>query len=115
MKNRITNNPLRLSIGDRLIFPKSLFNIVQHHCVYLGRINGVECFIENKQGKGVQLISADHILSEASSITRIVKFQPSWYYSESDLIKSAIYRIGTSYDLVNYNCEHFANEISFHI
>ena len=48
---------LNLGTGDKIVVPKSAFNIIQHHAVYLGKnYFGQEILAENQIGNGVQLI-----------------------------------------------------------
>jgi hypothetical protein len=101
----------QLQIGDRIVVPKSLFNLVQHHAIYIGVENGVHYFIENKDFIGVRVVSAEVFFNGAPSVTRIEKFMPSAGYGRYDLKRFALSKVNLGYHLTNYNCEHFANEI----
>lgn len=101
----------QLSIGDRIVVPKSFFNLVQHHAIFLGYSNGHYWFIENKEGHGVRKITAEVFFAGVDRITRIEKFQPKWNYSREDLARYALNKLGVSYHLTRYNCEHFANQV----
>lgn len=103
----------QLSVGDRIIVPKSVLNLVQHHAVYLGEENGTHYLIENKEGFGVRVLSAHDFFKEVSCITRIEAFTPSYHYSRQDLVEFALSKVGLKYNLTKYNCEHLANEIQY--
>jgi uncharacterized protein YycO len=96
---------------DTIIVPKSGFNIVQHFAVYIGQdFYGRDILIENKAGHGVRLVYADNFFNEAPTITRIEKFTGT-NYERYDKVKRALQKIGKPYNLINYNCEHFAREV----
>lgn len=102
-----------LKPGDRLVVPKSSLRIVQHHAIYLGYgPDGIHWMIENKIGFGVRLIRASSFLNGNPSITRIVRFQGDGY-DRKVAVQRALREIGKPYDLINYNCEHFANKVQF--
>lgn len=101
----------RLLPGDEIVLPKSLFNLVQHHAVYLGQNqSGEDLIIENKIGHGVKLTRAEDFFPADGVVTRINRFQGTPAQREA-LVKKAITSLGRSYDLINFNCEHFSNEI----
>jgi hypothetical protein len=98
-------------VGDRIVGPKSSVRWIQHHVIYLGFYNGDYWFIENKQGYGVRVITAYEFFSDLIEITRIEPFIPRWNYSRDDLFRYALSKKGRAYDLLNYNCETFANDV----
>lgn len=100
-----------LQPGDRIVVPKSTLSMVQHHAIFLGFTNNHYWFIENKEGIGVRIITAENLFTGVSVITRIKRFIPTVDYSRNDLVKLAISKKGKSYNLFNYNCEHLANEL----
>lgn len=100
-----------LQIGDRLVVPKSNFRMVQHHAIFLGFLNGHYWFIENKESFGVRIVTAEVFFVGVDEITRIVKFVPKVGYSRRVLSDYALSKKGKGYNLVSYNCEHFANEV----
>jgi hypothetical protein len=100
-----------LQVGDRIVVPKSNINWVQHHAIYLGLKNGRHLIIENKEGFGVRVVYAETFFSGVFKITRIIRFLPKYNYSRNDLAKYALSKRGKAYDLWNYNCEHFVNEV----
>lgn len=111
--NTINNfiETLALLPADRIVVPKSGLNVIQHHAIYLGQDYYGHWFIENKEGFGVRKISAYELFKDVSRVNKIVKFKPKPNYSRMDAITYAIQKIGMGYDLLKYNCEHFANEI----
>ncbi len=100
-----------LKPGDRIIVPKSGFRIIQHHALFLGQnYHGVDLIAENKLGCGVRLITADDFFKDVIDVTDIVLFNGS-NFERKIVVQKALKKIGEPYDLINYNCEHFANEI----
>lgn len=100
-----------LKIGDRILVPKSAWNLVQHHAIFIGMKNGRYQFIENKDGIGVQVVYAETLLQGVSQITSIMRFTPRVNYQRNDLVRFALSKLGIPYHLINYNCEHFANDV----
>lgn len=104
---------LGLLPADRIVVPKSEFRIVQHHALYLGRNHwGVGLIAENKIGYGVRLISADDFFKDIIEITRIEKFLGT-NYQRKQAVQKALQKLGQPYQLIDYNCQHFANEIQY--
>jgi hypothetical protein len=97
--------------GDRIVEPKSNLRIVQHHSIYLGQdIYGVEWIIENKIGHGVRLVTSHDYFNDVIEIKRIERFLGSG--NERRLaVQKALWEVGKPYDLINYNCQHFANYV----
>lgn len=98
-----------LQVGDRVVIPKSLFDLIQHHVIYLGYVNGESWFIENKDGIGVRLITAGDFFTGVEKITRIERFIPTLKYTREDLFHRALNLIGEPYHVWNDNCETLAN------
>lgn len=100
-----------LQPADRLVLPKSGLNLVQHHAIYLGNDNnGNRIYIENALGKGVQVISESYLFRDGNKLTRVERFEGNTWQRNA-AIKFAISLIGRQYDLLNFNCEHYANTI----
>jgi hypothetical protein len=114
MKN-FYNTLISLKIGDRIVVPKSSIQWIQHHAIFLGYENGQYWFIENKEGIGVRVVSADIFFTGVSHITRIVPFNPRYGYGCEELLEYALSKRGKGYHLTNYNCEHLANDIQNHV
>lgn len=104
-----------LQVGDRIVVPKSGFNMVQHNAIYLGFKNGRHLIIENKEGFGVRVVYAETFFAGVQKITRVTRFVPKYGYSRNDLANYALSKKGKAYDLWNYNCEHFANEVQHRV
>lgn len=102
---------LGLRPGDRIVVPKSEFRFVQHHAVYLGQDDrGDHLFAENKIGIGVRLIGASDFFKDVIEVTRIDRF-PGSNAQRKEVVKRSLSRMGLRYDLINYNCQHFANDV----
>lgn len=98
----------RFEIGDILKRAKGPFS--RHYMVYVGFINGVESIAENQQGVGVRYLPLTTALKQGKIIAH-EKFTGNDY--ERLLVKSKIDElIGTDYNLVNFNCEHFARKVT---
>ncbi len=102
-------NFYNLKIGDRILRPKGL--IFKHHGIYVGIHNGIPLVAENQVGVGVRCVTLSGFLhGNISNIVGIERFNKS-----EDMRRKIIPRIekllGTQYDLVNFNCEHFAEFI----
>jgi hypothetical protein len=104
---------LNLKPGDRLIVPKSELKLVQHHVIYLGKdYQGQDLIAENKIDCGVRIISAKEFFKDVITITQIIQFEGG-NYERKIAVQKALSKAGVGYDLINYNCEHFANEIQY--
>ena len=99
---------LHLLPGDRVLIPKSLFNLVQHHAIYAGK----GWFYENVIGKGVVLTHYARIFKDGPSITSISRLNANDHERHLAL-RRAQKLIGTPYHLTNFNCEHFANYVQY--
>jgi hypothetical protein len=97
-----------LKIGDLIVRQKGPFST--HYIVYIGIKNGIKMVAENQVGFGVRIVP----LIEALACNSIKRFEP-FGGSEYDrrMVMSRIEPlIGKAYDLVVFNCEHFARWIS---
>ncbi|WP_192822774.1 lecithin retinol acyltransferase family protein [Rufibacter sp. LB8] len=102
---------LGLEPGDTVIAPKSDFNIVQHYALYLGKgHDGKHYMCENAYGLGVKLTQVESFFSEYSQITKVNKFIGN-VWQRKEVVQSALLRLRKPYDLFNYNCEHFVNDV----
>jgi hypothetical protein len=98
-----------LQLGDRLVREKGILS--KHHGIYVGIHDGIPLVAENQNGIGVQYISlSNFLLGNSANLTRIEKFKGT-----EEARRSIIPRInkllGTQYDLINFNCEHFVELI----
>lgn len=100
-----------LQIGDQIVEPLFALGLSKHFAVYLGLENGIEWIAENHKVNGVQIIPAHTYFKKITSISRIDKFRGT-NTQRLALIKNAKRLVGTPYNLVNYNCEHFATQIT---
>lgn len=108
-------HPLVYNLGllpaDRIVVPKSGLRIVQHHAVYLGKNQlGQDLIAENKIGYGVRLVTADEFFQDVLEVTSIERFSGN-NHERKVVIQNALNRLNAPYDLINYNCQHFANEV----
>lgn len=85
--------------------------LVQHHAIYLGKdAFGIRQYIENYIGKGVRVIDESHLFRDGFIATRIEPFM-GINFQRIEAVKRAISLIGKQYDLINFNCEHYANTV----
>ncbi len=104
-----------LEPGDRIVVPKSLFCIIQHHALYLGYNDlGEHLICENMIGVGVRLIRVDDFFKDVISVTRIEKFQGK-NFERRKLVEKALSKLGKPYSLINYNCESFCNDVQHNV
>jgi len=100
-----------LETGDKIVEPLFSTGLTKHYAIYLGiDRNGIEWIAENHKFKNVQIIRADQYFSSAK-IERIDKFVGS-VSDRKKVISRAVALTGKHYDLITYNCEHFASEIT---
>ncbi len=104
-----------LEPGDRIIIPKSLLGLVQHHALYLGYNNlGQHLICENVFGVGVKLTSVESFFQDTTSVTSIEKFRGN-NFERRNIVQKALTRLGKPYSLINYNCESFCNDVQHNI
>jgi len=98
----------KLKIGDRLIRTKGGI-LTKHHALYAGFWSNQHLIAENQTGFGVRY----HLLDEFIRDGKIDRIEYNNYDegSQAAIIDRINKKIGTSYSLLKYNCEHFANEI----
>lgn len=96
--------------GDRIVVPKSGWDVVQHHAVFFGMVDGEAVVAENKEGRGVILTRLDQFMADARIIKRHIRFSGN-HYDQMVVMDRIRERLGRRYDLLKYNCEHFANEV----
>lgn len=104
-----------LEPGDRVIVPKSLLGLVQHHALYLGYNEfGEHLMCENVIGNGVILTRVDSFFQDIKSVTRIEKFNGN-NLQRKLIVQKALSTLGRPYSLINYNCESFCNDVQHNI
>jgi hypothetical protein len=105
--NFIKENGLRT--GDRLIVEKG--PLVYHHAIVILRAGLTPMVAENQPGFGVQYTTLEHFLVRAG----MAKIRIQAFTGTEDARENVIPRIdsliGRTYNLVTFNCEHFANFI----
>jgi hypothetical protein len=107
------NQHYGLEIGDCILLPLFETGLTKHFAIYLGRDgHGQEIIIQNLAGVGVHLLEASEFFAKVSRIARIEKFYGN-IHQQNQLLKRAEALVGMPYNLITYNCEHFANEIRY--
>ncbi len=102
-----------LEPGDRLVVPKKGLGLINHHGIVLSNNSFYENYIiENNVNTGVRVVSERTFFEGVPSISKIEKFNGDTYL-RSQSIAYALNLIGRKYDVMKYNCEHFANEIQW--
>ena len=102
---------LSLLPADRIVVPKSGLRIVQHHALYLGKNHmGVDLIAENKIGFGVRLVTADDFFKDVIEVTRTERFKGD-NFQRRIAVQRALDKLGQPYHLIDYNCQHYANEV----
>ena len=105
------SNLYKVLPGDQLVTSLFKTGLAKHFAIYLGKNkNGVEWIAENKKFNNVQIIPASEYFARVESIDRIEKFTGN-NIERNEAVKRAYKLAGKSYDLINYNCEHYANEV----
>lgn len=104
-------NFYNLKPGDKIVVPKSWMRFIQHHVIYLGQNHlGVHLIAENAVGLDVRVITVDQFFQENPEVTRIDRFVGD-NVQRRLAIERALKKLGQPYDLINFNCEHFANYV----
>lgn len=101
------NNLHNLNVGDRLVREKLVFST--HHGIFIGYHNGQYLVAENNNPSGVRYVTYNQFLN-GNRLVRVEPFRGS-EYQRQQVIPFINSKLGTSYDLTRYNCEHFANEV----
>jgi hypothetical protein len=105
------NTTLFINPGDRVVVPKGGLPGVQHHGIYAGKNDSEQhVFVHNMPGIGVHATTDVDFFRGASMVTRVVPFTGTSAERNRALTK-AINRIGSRYNLLSYNCEHFSNDV----
>lgn len=94
--------------ADRIVAPIFATGLTKHHAIYLGMDHhGTEWVAENHKFDGVRLVKAADYFSR-EKVQRIERFCGSYLQREA-AVKRALSKLGQPYDLVRYNCEHYAS------
>lgn len=99
----------KLKTGDRLVRSKGILS--KHHGIFAAYENGVAWIAENQSGKGVQYVQlSEFLLNDPDTLERIEKFNGT-EHQRASIVPRINNLLGTSYDLINFNCEHFAEYV----
>lgn len=100
-----------LQPGDRVVERITPLGIITHHAIYLGPDPaGIEWVVENVKGRGVALVKATEHFKPGTSIVRIERFTGTLRERKA-AVQRALVQVGLPYDLVRFNCEHFAEHV----
>lgn len=99
-----------LQPADRLIEPIFATGLSKHHIIYLGEDHqGVEWIADNYKFQGVRKVRASDYFTRGKKF-RIEPFKGT-YDQRIVAVKRALSRMGERYDLINFNCEHYAQYV----
>ena len=101
----------KLEAGDTVVVPKSEWEVIQHHALYVG-CNPMDhhYMCENVVGEGVKLNRLKDFIQGTSKITTIKKFEGTPIERQT-VVQKALAKLGRPYHLLSYNCEHFVNDV----
>jgi Lecithin retinol acyltransferase len=105
-------NKYGIKPADRIIEPIFPTGISKHHCVFLGMdYQGTEWISENNHVTGVRLVDAGNYFSRNKPF-QILKFNGNPQERKA-AVQRALDELGKPYDLINYNCEHYAEYVQY--
>lgn len=100
-----------LEPGDGIVEPLFQTGLSMHHAIYLGSDDrGIELIAENHKSFGVRVVEANTFFRTVKRIERITKFIGTAAQRKLAIERALALR-GRPYDLLGYNCEHYANEV----
>lgn len=101
----------KLHPGDSVRTPKDSLGLFTHFGVYIGELeDGGHYVCENTPQTGVTLTRLVNFIRHARAVS-VTRFTgPDW--QRQGVVKRALKRVGRQYDLLRYNCEHFANDVT---
>jgi uncharacterized protein YycO len=108
MINKTYTQLYDLKPGDVIVVPKSIFNLVEHYIIYLGK----GLYSENDRFQGVRVINAEQVANENPFVKRIRRFEGN-DYQRSCAVQRAWSLVGKAYNLTHFNCEHYANHVQY--
>ena len=103
----MNQNLHNLRVGDRLVRGKGVFS--KHHGIYVGVHYGQHYVAENNTPHGVRYVTLVQFLN-GYMLERTERFEGN-EYQRGQIIPFINGKLGTNYDLLTYNCEHFANHV----
>lgn len=109
---RIPFNRAALDVGDCVIIRKSIADMVRHFgvCVGLDRY-GNHLIAENHWRFGVRIVTLDTFL-DGEHPHAVEPFQGN-YWKRQQVVARVNERVGRTYNVALYNCEHFANDVRY--
>jgi uncharacterized protein YycO len=97
--------------GDVIVRHKSDFQLIEHYGVFLGTAYQYgDVIIENHYVNGVRIVTVDEFFKDVKTVLRINRFTGD-NIARTKAVQQALNKIGLPYNLINYNCEHFANHV----
>lgn len=104
-------NYYNIQLGDKVSRLKRGVPLIRHYAVYLGTDEfGQHIFAENNVNNGVQIVLAEDFFRNAE-LVRVESVSKNWDQRIRS-VRFAKQKVGQNYNLINYNCEHFANEVT---
>lgn len=98
-----------LCVGDRLIRRKAFGT--KHHGIFAGIQDGQALIAENQLGFGVRYVTlSEFLLHDYSNLHRIEPISESAHTDVTGIIE---HFLGKPYNLVTFNCEHFAHLVQY--
>ena len=106
---RIPDNQLyNLKVGDIITRAKDLF--FDHYGIVIGYNPSGEMLVaENQVGKGIQILTVKEFLN--SQPLKVVKRFPGTEQQRTLVMPRMKSLVGTPYNILNFNCEHFATGV----
>ena len=100
-----------IKLGDKVSRLKRGLPFIRHYAVYVGMdIYERHIFAENNAQNGVQYVLADEFFRDSISVK--IESTSRNLAQRQRAVEFAVRRIGQKYNLLNYNCESFANEVT---
>lgn len=99
--------------GDQLVEAVFATSLTKHFAVYLGSLSdGQEWIAENHHHTaGVRLVTVREYAASGRSLVRVDRFTGN-EQQRQQAVRRALQLAGKPYDLLLYNCEHFATEVT---
>lgn len=110
--NRIAGYSQRFGLqpADRIKEPIFQTGFSQHHSIYLGMDKfGQEWIAENHWKHGVRMVKANEYFKTFRNYS-FIRFEGT-YTGRVAAVKRALAELGKPYDLIQYNCEHYATYV----
>lgn len=102
----------RLQPADVIVVEKNGWRILDHYVVYLGEQHGQLYFAVNLINRGVVVVSEYELTSYAERFTPLkVRRFAGTVFQRQQAVQRAVAMRGKAYNLLSYNCEHYANYV----